>query len=276
MEAHREAAIEAAGLRAVAGTQYARPAADYFAWARARGLGLGDAGTVRAWGEYLLASGLAPSSLVPKLSAAKKAIRAAAHELLSSRDATAVSEALRGVKAPRKATNAVGRSFVLSATEELLAASAMSERDAALFEFLMKTGARISEALGIRLAHCEPDGSVVSCLVLGKGGKSRKLRVAADLFAQVRESFNGETWLFETARGNPLRREYAYGRISKAVLEATGKRFSPHCARHTFATRAMARTGKTKAISLYLGHSSVAITLDMYVHEELTDEELAS
>jgi integrase len=58
------------------------------------------------------------------------------------------------------------------------------------------------------------------------------------------------------------------------VLKATGRHFSPHGCRHTFATRAIERTGKLKAVSEYLGHASVSITLDMYVHEEIADDEL--
>ncbi len=44
---------------------------------------------------------------------------------------------------------------------------------------------------------------------------------------------------------------------------------SAHKLRHSFATIKIAKTGKIKAVSEYLGHSSTSITLDMYVHEEL-------
>jgi len=36
----------------------------------------------------------------------------------------------------------------------------------------------------------------------------------------------------------------------------------------------MDRTGKLQAVSQYLGHSSTAITADMYVHQSLDDGEL--
>ena len=48
-----------------------------------------------------------------------------------------------------------------------------------------------------------------------------------------------------------------------------------HRLRHTFATLQIRRTHKVKGVSLYLGHSSTAITQDMYVHEELDLNELA-
>jgi integrase/recombinase XerD len=39
--------------------------------------------------------------------------------------------------------------------------------------------------------------------------------------------------------------------------------------RHSFATLAIREGASIKAVSEYLGHSSTAITMDMYVHERL-------
>ena len=179
------------------------------------------------------------------------------------------------MKPPRRTSSAIRRTFLLTPEEEAACDDHLSERDRALFRFLLGTGARISEALGIRLETCTEDGSVVACTVLGKGGNTRILRIPLALYTQVRAAYRGRTWLFETSHGKPLVRDYAYKRITKGVFEATGKHFSPHCARHSFATRALEKTGKVKAVSVYLGHASAAITLDMYTHEELTDEELS-
>ncbi len=55
-----------------------------------------------------------------------------------------------------------------------------------------------------------------------------------------------------------------------------GKRFSAHTLRHSFATTALEKTRKIKALSVYLGHSSTSVTLDMYVHEEFSQEDLNS
>jgi integrase/recombinase XerD len=268
-------ALEAAALRAVADSSaYTRAARAFFDFAYARGLPLAEVATVRAWVGSLRDS-YAPASLVPMLSAVKKALRGAAQELASAKEAAAFSEALRTVKPPKRATKAIRRDFMLSSEEEEKVLRLMSSRDAALFAFLLRTGARISEALGIRLEQCKAEGAIVICPVLGKGNKARELRVAAELFAQVRAAFPGDTWLFETTGGKPMRRTYAAERISGEVFKATEKHFSPHCARHTFATRALERTGKIKAVSEYLGHSSASTTLDMYTHEELSDADLA-
>ncbi len=47
-----------------------------------------------------------------------------------------------------------------------------------------------------------------------------------------------------------------------------------HALRHSFAARSDRRTGKTQALSQYLGHSSVAITMSIHVHESPDDGEL--
>jgi len=152
----------------------------------------------------------------------------------------------------------------------------MTPRDAVLFRFLMATGARISEALAVKLADCKADGVMMRIPLYGKGGKAREVRIPAGLYTDALAVYGGAFWLFETSSGRPVLRDYAYRRIAGAVLEATGKHFSPHGCRHTFATRMIERTGKLKAVSEYLGHASASITLDMYVHEALDDAELSS
>lgn len=42
------------------------------------------------------------------------------------------------------------------------------------------------------------------------------------------------------------------------------QRFTPHCLRHTYATMLLELTGDCTYVSRQLGHSSVAITVDLY------------
>jgi integrase len=271
-----DGAIRDAGMKAVAGSpDYARAFSSYVSFAAGSGLRCADPETVRLWAEGLKER-YAPASVVPMLAGVKKALRAAALAFATAREAAAFSEALRAVKAPKKNTNAVRRSFLLTASEEQAVLAAMSARDASLFRFLVATGCRISEALGVKRERSRSDGSMVIVPVLGKGNKARDVRISANLYAEIVAAYSGETWLFETESGRAVDRVYAYRRISEAVLKVTGKRFSPHCLRHTFASRMLEKTGKLKAVSSYLGHASAAITLDMYTHEDLSDAELLS
>lgn len=266
--------VERFGMLAVKNSEtYERYAADYFAFCRASGLAANDPETLRAWAALKMEKH-APSSLVPMLSAVKKALRAAAKELATAKEAAAFSEALRMIKAPKKASAAIRREFIITKAEEKAALAVMSPRDAALFRFLLATGCRISEALSVKIAECRPEGQMIRVPLLGKGQKIREVRISPELFDEIRAAYKGQNWLFETAGGKPLYRDYAYRRISQGVLRATGKHFSPHCARHTFATRAIETSGKISAVSKYLGHASAGITLSMYVHENLSDEEL--
>lgn len=266
--------VEKAAVRAVRGRDdYRRYVRDYFTWTREKGLAPAETDTLRRYVRGL-AGKYNGGSFSPILAAIKNGLRGAARSLLSAVEAAAVAEALRAVKAPRKATNAIQRNFLLSPAEEKAVLAIMTKRDGLLFRFLLKTGARVSEALGIRLADVKASPDGVEMPVMGKGGKMRTLRLCAPLYAEIREGFPGETFLFETREGKSLHRAYVFRRVSDAVKKACGKKFSPHGCRHTFATRAIEKTGKLKAVADYLGHSSTAITLDLYTHEELTAEEL--
>lgn len=42
--------------------------------------------------------------------------------------------------------------------------------------------------------------------------------------------------------------------------------FSPHCFRHTFATRCFEAGVSPKTVQKYLGHASLQMTMDLYTH----------
>ena len=70
------------------------------------------------------------------------------------------------------------------------------------------------------------------------------------------------------------------GRINKA--EAEGREpvifeaFTPHCMRHTFATRCYEKGVKEKVVQKILGHSKIDMTLNVYTHttDEMIEEDL--
>lgn len=61
-----------------------------------------------------------------------------------------------------------------------------------------------------------------------------------------------------------------YRRIYERILERLGISYRNfHCLRHTFATRCVENGGDYKCISEILGHSSIKITMDRYVHPRM-------
>ena len=165
------------------------------------------------------------------------------------------------------------RDFVLTPEQQAAVLQKMSKRDATLLEFLLATGARVSEALSIRCNAIKTTDETATITISGKGNKVRQLRVRASMLLRIQNAYNGQLYLFESSHGRPLDRSYVWRRVHSAA-KRVGLNFSPHCARHTFATQRIAHTGKIKAVSRYLGHSTPAITMAMYVHESLSEEEL--
>lgn len=61
---------------------------------------------------------------------------------------------------------------------------------------------------------------------------------------------------------------YLVKRINKKNPDIDFKSFSPHCLRHTFATKAIANGMNPKTLQKILGHSSLQMTMDLYCHVE--------
>lgn len=178
-------------------------------------------------------------------------------------------------KAPKVGSKAVSASKVLTDSEyDTLLVRSRSGRQRCFVRFLWNTGCRVSELCGIRLDDCKPEGKVVQIRVMGKGRKERFVRITADLFAEIQRVFSGSVFLFETTGGKPYRRCYVSDQIAKLTEYAIGRKMSAHKLRHSFATRTIAKTHKISAVSEYLGHSNVSVTLGMYNHEQLTDADL--
>jgi len=166
-----------------------------------------------------------------------------------------------------------GAMKTLSATEyQNLLLSARSERQKRFIEFLWTTGTRISEMCGIRVSDLVLEGNVVSIRIRGKGNKraaykERVVYITKAMRDRIDETFTGSQYLFETKGGRPYDRSYVSNQIAKLTTHVLGRRLSAHKFRHSFATRKIQETGRYKAVSNYLGHSDVRITLQIYAHD---------
>lgn len=146
-------------------------------------------------------------------------------------------------------------------------------RDHALLLFLVRTGARVSEAVGIDATdlHLEPPPQV---LLHGKGGKLRTVPLAADLVHSLR-AFCRERELgghdrrpvFVGVRGERLTRFGVTHLVRRAVKQAAASHpalarepVSPHILRHTLAMRLLQSGTDLITIQAWLGHAQVATT----------------
>jgi integrase/recombinase XerD len=159
------------------------------------------------------------------------------------------------------------------------------QRDQVLLSTLYNTGARVSEARGIKVADVTLEGSPMVRLH-GKGRKDRTVPIWPATAVQIRR------WLlridpapggplFPAASGGPLTRSAITDRLKRATKAAVGKcaslvqrRVSPHTFRHTTAMHLLQSGVDITLIALWLGHES-PVTTHIYVEADLKMKEEA-
>jgi integrase len=172
--------------------------------------------------------------------------------------------------------------------------AARGDRLEALYVLAVTTGMRQGELLGLGWADADLEADVVRVrrtLTLARGGprlaepKTRGSRRQVRLTAGAVEALGrhrerqgaeraaaGDNWndnglVFTTTIGTPIRRVKLHRESWKPLLRRAGVRdVRFHDLRHTCATLLLTKGVHPKIVSEMLGHSSVAITLDIYSH----------
>lgn len=165
---------------------------------------------------------------------------------------------------------------VIEAAGNFGSTDAISLRDAALLEFLYATGARISEAVGVKFEDLDLDESVVK--LTGKGAKQRLVPIGGCAVRAIRKyiekarpilSSKGKRELhtiFLNKRGNALSRQSAWLVVTEAGERAKlGSPLHPHTLRHSLATHLIAGGADVRTVQELLGHASVTTT-QIYTH----------
>ena len=159
------------------------------------------------------------------------------------------------------------------------------QRDRVLFALMYNTGARVSEAIGLRRADVtlSPSRTV---RIDGKGRKQRVIPLWGSTADCLREWMprigqEPESPLFPNAHGGPLSRSGVEDRLQEAVQTAAvncptlkGRRISPHTLRHTTAMHLLQSGVDITVIAIWLGHESTETT-HLYVEANLAMKEKA-
>lgn len=144
-------------------------------------------------------------------------------------------------------------------------------RDQALLHVLFSTGARISEALLLTRADVR-HGRATMVLVHGKGDKQRPLQLqpedqrAIRAYLDARQDTSAYLFISHAGRtpGAPLSRSYAWKLITGLAADTEAHGLSPHGIRRWLATMALRNGVDLKTISAALGHSTTAVTEQVY------------
>ena len=137
---------------------------------------------------------------------------------------------------------------VLTVSEaELFLGEAQSSFDYNLFVLAIETGMRIGELCGVQWKDIE---------ILFKGIETEEQY--RDLVFVTKNNRPTQQFIVQEAIGaivNRIRKEHPDYEM-----------FSPHCLRHTFATRAIENGMQPKTLQKLLGHGSLQMTMDLYCH----------
>ena len=143
-----------------------------------------------------------------------------------------------------------------------LIAAAENDRDRLFLRLLWETGARVSEAIPIKLADVGRNG----IRVLGKGGKERVIfiqdsLVSAILFHAQEQRLEREDYLFPSRKGGHITKQRADQIIKRAASRACLQRgVHAHLFRHGYAINFLNCGGRLDALQEQLGHRDINTT----------------
>ena len=139
---------------------------------------------------------------------------------------------------------------------------------------LEATGMRVSELTEIKKKDCKVTKDAVAIQITGKGKKQRRVFLSKQLYQQALATTPSKSeYLFSGAYGGKLYRQHVTANITNAGAFGNIS-INSHKLRHTFASRHILKNeGSIKRVSNYLGHSSAKITVEMYLHDQMTAQE---
>lgn len=151
----------------------------------------------------------------------------------------------------------------------------LSKRDSAILELLYGCGLRVSELVGLDIAHV--DFSNQSIRVKGKGNKERivpfmgKALIALQNYYEERKeqkSLEEEALFLSKRKARINVRSIERLVESYQIQSGLGRKISPHGLRHSYATHLLGNGADLRSIQELLGHASLSTT-QKYTHLSL-------
>lgn len=142
-------------------------------------------------------------------------------------------------------------------------------RTMTLYVFLLETGARISEALSIKIKDIDFESREVA--IIGKGSKPRKLLFYDQSEIWIKKYLKKQKkkcdYLFATVNGKS---KWSYNDVERSFLRyrklsGISKKFTIHTFRHTFATQLLHNGVPMNQVSFLLGHANLETTMKYYI-----------
>jgi len=203
--------------------------------------------------------------------------------------ATRIGELMRRVRRQASTEAEEVQSWTRKEAETLLEVAREHEPAFALvLHFLLATGARLGESLGLHWSDVNFEKCALRIrrqfshheLSPPKGGKARTIQIPVGLaeelltlLAQRRRGSLAGRWpevpepVFCSLNGAYEQNiERKWGRVRRRAQARGVRPLRLHCARHTFATLALESGASIRRVSEQLGHSDPGFTLRVYAH----------
>lgn len=168
---------------------------------------------------------------------------------------------IKATKIPKRLRHALTEEEV-----ELLKQACETDREKALIEFLISTGCRLSEVVGVN--KDDINWHEMSLNVIGKGDKERKVYFSTKAKILLRK------YLLTRADDNPalfVSMRKPHGRIGGRAIEREVKKIAdragfdksiyPHLMRHSFATHSLSKGMNITTIQHLMGHEESSTTM---------------
>ena len=139
-------------------------------------------------------------------------------------------------------------------------------RERVMILLLLRTGMRIGEMLELQVLDINLNEQKISIYVGEKNYQGRVVYFSDDakegLLAWLSHRDPERKYLFCGQNGNPLSQVTAWRCITNCFKKAglAHKSYSPHCLRHTFATKALNAGMRLEVVQQLLGHKDIEIT----------------
>jgi integrase len=223
---------------------------------------------VQAYADRLLASGARPSTIHNQIMPVRVICRWRRREVAVN---PTVGLSLPAVRSARV--------HIVSPPEAELLLAALAERDRALWATALYAGLRRGELMGLRWCDVDLARGVLEVtqawdpkehrMVAPKSSAgSRRVPIADALhaFLEPLAPADADSRLVFGAGGTPFSATSLYERALRAWRRTGLRPICLHDCRHTFASLMIAAGVNAKALSTFMGHATISITLDRYGH----------